>query len=78
MPATRGERERHFTQPRDAGYDYEECPDCSGRGLVFTHDALGSTSDVCQTCDGLGYLVPDGDALADEAGDKRYDQEGDR
>jgi len=67
MSATRTAQEQHWTQPRDDD-DAETCPEC---GMSPSLD--------CPRCDGYGYLLQaDGDALADEAGDKEYDRRGDR
>ena len=49
----------------------ETCPECHGDGTQWL--ATGK-SEPCPICNGLGYLVPDGDALADEAGDRMYDE----
>ena len=58
----------------------ETCPECGGYGIETYMDHLGVdyVKGTCPRCDGLGYLVPDGDALADEAGDRMYDDRNDR
>ena len=41
---------------RQAGADYDDCPDCEGSGRIKDDGAVDAVSIRCKRCDGEGFI----------------------